>query len=135
MEGKMKNLLLLSISFLTVLTGCEMEGSKEFINDSQNNSTQTVTENSDIIEEASKKKLENSEAIDSLENYQEFWSQDYFNPEDFQIHLSTDNPGTRIFIFHEDSEQYYKTIFIKDEKRLKIIDLVNDKLLMNEIIN
>lgn len=49
MEEKMKNLLLLSITFLTVLTDCEMEGSKEFINDSQNNSTQTVTENLDII--------------------------------------------------------------------------------------
>ncbi len=35
MEGKMKNLLLLIITFLTVLTGCEREGSKEFINDNQ----------------------------------------------------------------------------------------------------
>lgn len=147
----MKNLLLLGISFLALLTGCTTEVSEESTNVDQQSAAQTVTTNAATTEETSQKhseetnneadlapvseeELENSEAVSSLENYEELSSQDYFNPEDFQAHLITDNPGTRVFIFHEGSEQAYKTVFIKDDKRLKVIDLVNNELLMNDII-
>lgn len=79
--------------------------------------------------------LENTETVSDHENYEELSAQNYFDPAEYNSRLVTDNPGTRIFIFENDGKQAYKTIFIKKANRLKVIDLVNDKLLMNEVIN
>lgn len=49
--------------------------------------------------------------------------------------LVTDSPNKRVLLFsNEQAEKSYKTIFIKEQKRLKIIDINKDKLIFNDII-
>lgn len=102
-------------------------------------STDSVETDEEVGEDdmtaASEEELENTEVVSDYENYEELSAQDYFKPTDFTAHLLTDNPGTRVFIFEDSSEQAYKTVFVKRANRLKVIDLIHDELLMNEIIN
>lgn len=37
--------------------------------------------------------------------------------------VETDNPNKRVILFEDDGEKVYKSIFIKNENRLKIIDI------------
>lgn len=99
----------------------------------ENDETDTADEevNEDDMAGVSEEELEDTETVSDHENFEELAAQDYFEPS----RLITDNPGTRIFIFENEGQQAYKTIFIKKANRLKVIDLVNDELLMNEIIN
>lgn len=54
--------------------------------------------------------------------------------DDYQYDIVTDNSGNRImFLLDENSEKQFKTIFIKNESRLKIIDLDAGQI-FNEII-
>lgn len=102
-------------------------------------STDSVETDEEVSEDdmaaASEEELDNTEVVSDHENYEELPAQDYFNPADFTSHLLTDNPGTRVFIFEDGSEQAYKTVFVKRANRLKVIDLIHDELLTNEIIN
>lgn len=52
--------------------------------------------------------------------------------ENLDGYLVTDNPGTRVMIFVEADEQAYKSIFIKSENRLKLVDLRANELLLDE---
>lgn len=84
---------------------------------------------------ASDEELEEGESVSDFTNYSELEMQDFFNPEEFDASLVTNNPGTRVFIFRDGDQQAYKTVFIKNNNRLKVIDIINDELLMNEQIN
>lgn len=54
---------------------------------------------------------------------------------EYDVIVETDNQGTRILFYEIDGEKYYKTIFVKNDKRLKIIDIKNDNgQIFNEII-
>ncbi|HLQ72974.1 MAG TPA: hypothetical protein VK125_01990 [Bacillota bacterium] len=51
------------------------------------------------------------------------------------MQINTDNPNSRVLFFHtDDYSEKYKTVFVKKEKRLKIIDERKDDLIYNEII-
>lgn len=103
----------------------------------ENDETDTADEevNEDDMAGVSEEELEETETVSDHENYEELAAQGYFDPVEYNSRLITDNPGTRIFIFENEGQQAYKTIFVKRANRLKVIDLVNDELLMNEIIN
>jgi|SRR5699024_3177990 len=101
--------------------------------DTENSSEDDVDE--DDMATVPEEELENTETVSDHENYEELSAQDYFDPAEYNSRLVTDNPGTRIFIFENEGKQAYKTIYIKKANRLKVIDLVNDELLMNEVIN
>lgn len=88
----------------------------------------------DEMSPATEDAMANAEVTTDFEQYEELSYQEYFDPAAHTAHLLTDNPGTRIFIFQDGAQQAYKTIFVKQENRLKIIDLQNDKLLMNEVL-
>lgn len=109
----------------------------ENMEETENDETDTADEevNKDDMAGVSEEELEDTETVSDHENYEELAAQDYFDPVEYNSRLITDNPGTRIFIFENEGQQAYKTIFIKKANRLKVIDLVNDELLMNEIIN
>lgn len=146
----MKNKMLIGVvsaaglSFTALLTGCTTENSQENESIAQLDTATSVNfteepeqseaENEEDMAHVSEGELEQSEKVAELEKYEELSSQDYFDPEAFQVHLITDNPGTRVFIFHDGEQLAYKTVFIKHENRLKVIDLVNDTLLMNGVI-
>lgn len=101
--------------------------------DSEEASEEDVSE--DDMASADEEELESAENVSDHEEYEELSAQDFFNPDDYTSHLVVDNPGKRIFVFEDDGQQAYKTIYIKKANRLKIIDLKNDDLLMNEIID
>lgn len=106
---------------------------------SQIDSTEVIKEDSTDLQEemesATSEEIQLAETPDDYSSYPELAAQDIFQPSDFTGHLITDNPGTRVFIFKEGETQAYKTVFIKNNQRLKVIDLVNHELLMNEQID
>lgn len=53
--------------------------------------------------------------------------------DDYSVEQATDNEGERIFLFSdENGEKKYKSIFIKHDQRLKIIQLDGDGQILNE---
>lgn len=55
--------------------------------------------------------------------------------EDYNLQTVTDNEGKRILLILDDEgTEQYKSIFIKKTKRLKIIDLANDREIFNDLI-
>jgi len=124
-----------------------MEESSSNEAESTDTQTEDSTEEQETLEEvdqgvdeedmapASNEEIENSESVLEFGNYEELSYQDFFNPEEYGARLITDNPGTRVFIFHDGEQQAYKTVFIKNDNRLKVIDINNNELLMNERMN
>lgn len=88
------------------------------------------------LEDVSDDELEKSEEIDDFSEYEELDDLGVFNPDDYDGHLVTDNQGTRVMLFKskEDNIQSYKTIFVKNNSRLKVIDLRQDKMVYNDVI-
>lgn len=82
----------------------------------------------------SDEELENAEAIGDLTQYEEFEEQDVFVPEDYVAYLVSEEGGRRVFVFTENDEQVFKTIYVMPDNQLQVIDLVNDELLMNDPI-
>ena len=57
------------------------------------------------------------------------------NLEEYNINVESDNEGTRVIIFEKNERKVYKSIFVKEKKHLKLIDLEsNEKPLINESI-
>ncbi|MFO8068464.1 MAG: hypothetical protein R6U02_00470 [Alkalibacterium sp.] len=79
----------------------------------------------------SEEELEQAEAIDDLDQYAEFAEQDVFDPTGYDAYLITDNGTTRVILFQDGDEQVFKSIYIEEDNRLKIIDLRNNELLLN----
>ncbi|WP_225743571.1 hypothetical protein [Marinilactibacillus sp. Marseille-P9653] len=75
--------------------------------------------------------LEDAEMISDLSDYEEFADQDTFDPSQLDAYLITDNPGTRVILFTEGDEQMFKSIYIKEDNRFKVVDLVENELLIN----
>ncbi|MCC5894637.1 MAG: hypothetical protein JJU16_04180 [Alkalibacterium sp.] len=86
------------------------------------------------LQPVSDEELDSAEPIDDLSQYEEFNEQNVFNPEQYDAYLVTDNGGNRVIIFVEDSEQVFKSIFVKEDNRLKVIDLTENELLINDPI-
>lgn len=80
---------------------------------------------------ASDSELEDAEVITDLSDYEEFKDQDVFDPTQFVTYAVEDNTAVRVIIFLEDDEQVYKTIYIKEDNRFKVIDLRENELLLN----
>ena len=60
---------------------------------------------------------------------------DFIDVNHYTITSQTENKGNRILVFaNEEGEKEYKSIFVKNDQRLKIIDLVDDHLLFNDVI-
>jgi len=71
-----------------------------------------------------------------LEEFPEFDTKaEYIDLDAYQGVVETDNKGNRIILFEdENGHSEYKSIFIKHDNRLKIVEFNNDGLLYNEII-
>lgn len=75
--------------------------------------------------------LEDAEMISDLSEYEEFENQNTFDPSQLDAYLITDNPGTRVVLFTDGDEQMFKSIYIKEDNRFKVVDLVENELLIN----
>lgn len=58
--------------------------------------------------------------------------QEMIDLETVESYLITDNPGTRVIVFVEDGEQAYKSIYIKSDNRLKLVDFEVNELILDE---
>lgn len=60
---------------------------------------------------------------------------DQIGSDEYKQIIETDNPNKRVILFEDDNHQKkFKSIFIKHDNRLKVIDLTKDQLIINEII-
>ncbi|MBO1004168.1 hypothetical protein ACFSKI_06970 [Pseudogracilibacillus auburnensis] len=60
---------------------------------------------------------------------------DHIDFSNLHAKVETDNANKRVILFQDnDHSKKYKSIFIKNDQRLKIIDLKNDGLIYNDII-
>lgn len=132
----MKKLILLAglLFIITALAACgENEQSTDTADNEGNESTATEDEN----QNADKEKLEDKEVTNgNTENNEEAADIDLtelpeYSPIKNHIDLDAhppvvveDNEGKRIILFrNEKNQEKYKSIFIKEEERVKIIDL------------
>ncbi|WP_159446046.1 hypothetical protein [Carnobacterium iners] len=49
----------------------------------------------------------------------------------YESRLLTDNQGTRVMLFSKNNEQLYKTVLVKNNNWLKVIDLKADNLVLD----
>ena len=77
----------------------------------------------------------NAETVTDITQYEELeYAKDTIDFSKYESRLLTDNQGTRVMLFSEGNEQVYKTVFVKNDNWLKVIDLKADDLLLNEKI-
>lgn len=113
----MKKLIIIFVSFsLIFLLGCSEE--KGSANGDKNIEHISTVENDKVNEYEEISKI--SEKI---------------NLKDYNINVESDNKGTRIILFEKNGKKIYKSVFVKEEKHLKLIDLESgEELLINENI-
>ncbi|HJH01676.1 MAG TPA: hypothetical protein K8W25_05340 [Aerococcus urinaeequi] len=124
---------LLMIAIFT-LTACSSNKDSNSISLSEEANT-TQQKHSEYYESATDSEIQTADTPTDYSEYLELSSQDIFQPEDYTGYVITDNPGTRVFIFSQDGTKTYKVIFVKNEQRLKVIDLINNELIMDNSIN
>ena len=113
----MKKLFTVLVSFsLIFLLSCSAE--KEQVNEEKN-----------INEIAS---IENAETNE----YEEISKiAEKINVQDYNVQVESDNKGTRIILFEKNGKKMYKSVFVKEKRHLKLIDLESgQKPLINENI-
>lgn len=117
---------------LLLLTGCANdEMGKE---DTQPTTThEEVEETENELEE--QKSTTNNPSSD-LEKYEEFdIVAQYIDIETYQGVVQTDNQGKRVILFEDSGgHERYKSVYIKQDNRLKIISFDDDGLLYNDKI-
>lgn len=121
--------LLILLLTLGLLAGCSTEQQT----DSEQDSTAIVSSEEAVEESVSKEELNETEVIDDLTEYPETTViQETIDLTELTGHIISDNPGTRILIFTNEENQVYKSIFVKDEKQLKVVDLEQNDLVIDE---
>lgn len=95
----------------------------------------TEAENEADMAPVSEEEAEQAEKVTDISQYEELeYSKGTIDLSGYESRLLTDNQGTRVMLFSKDNEQLYKTIYVKNNHWLKLIDLKADKLLLNESI-
>lgn len=119
--------LLLLVFTLFLLAGCSTE-------QEDTTAPETAVEVSQM-DGVSKEELDSAEVIEELADYPETETiQETIDLTDLTGYVISDNPGTRILIFTHEGNQVYKSIFVKDENHLKVIDLEQNDLVIDETV-
>ncbi|WP_117168143.1 hypothetical protein [Paraliobacillus sediminis] len=132
MKG-IKRFLFLTIMMLFI-TACSTEAP----NDEKNNSTDQT--NDDIVQEEVYDQ-DNNNGTDKAENEQDNYPELSYISEKIDIDrydliVETDNQGSRVLFFTLDNKKYYKSVYIIEEQRLKLLDIdQGGEPLINGIIN
>lgn len=145
----MKRLLMLfaAVGIMFGLVACGSNDEDTTDNDAPEENTETTEEN-DVDEEPSSEKEdepEDTEKADEPEKstpeddndeddgseISEFKEssviEDEIDVSDLDANIETDNNNKRVILFKDGDKAVYKTIFIKNDDRLKIIDIGNDE--------
>lgn len=141
----MFKIIIALIATITILTACNRDETAE---DSRN----TIVENEESsqpekkeVEQQKNEKPKEQVQNNSREsvNHEEWTSLPEYNKiveqlrnEDYTFQMVTDNRGERILhILDKDGRKQYKSIFIKNTNRLKIIKINGGGLIFNEILS
>ncbi|MGB3160478.1 MAG: hypothetical protein WBA84_04435 [Carnobacterium sp.] len=97
--------------------------------------TEMSDEEDDDLAQISEEEVAKAEIVTDISQYEELvYAKDTIDLSVYESRLVTDNQGTRVMLFSKDNEQVYKTVYVKNNNWLKVIDLKGDKLLLNEKI-
>ncbi len=139
----MKNLLILGLSVL-LLAGCteKNDPAKDATNAEESEAVQSVEpenkqqQTEDNSTELPDKESDDNSAVENENNYMELPVVfEEIGSDEFEQIVQTDNPNKRvIFLGDQTNNKKFKSIYIKHDKRLKIIDLTNDQLIFNEVL-
>ena len=117
------------LCILFIVSACQADTEQEVNNNADENQETTEENESDT----------GTSADNNTDTSYEYEEQEVIGGQidegDYDVVVETDNQGTRVMFYEIDGEKYYKTIFVKDDNRLKIIDIQNDNgLIYNETI-
>lgn len=124
--------LIVPMLTLFLFAGCSAQedtGSVETVPSQEEINSESVEEDFESVPE---EELNDAEVIEQSD-YPEFNAlEEEIALETLESYLITDNPGTRVVVFVENGEQVYKSIYIKPENRLKLVDLKANELMIDE---
>lgn len=128
----MKKLLVTFLGIL-LLAGCTNDKTVS-TEKPEPDSTSTVESSESATEEESNIVTEQNEGLTDLPEYAILAEK--ISLDTHKAIVETDNPGNRIILFENDNGvNAYKSIFVKNDNRLKIINLDDDGLIYNDIVN
>ncbi|GEN87890.1 hypothetical protein [Oceanobacillus sojae] len=135
----MKNILKIAglLIILLIISACQSETNDVATEEHPSNrSTEEVPEESqDTLEEEENNDSDLVADEDTYEYEEQEVIEQQIEEGDYDVLVETDNKGTRVMFYEIDGEKYYKTIFVKNDNRLKIIDIRNNNgQIYNEII-
>nr|WP_289038423.1 hypothetical protein [uncultured Allobacillus sp.] len=87
------------------------------------------------VQPATEVELSEASEPSNLEDYIEMDRvMEEINVDSYTLYLVTDNPGKRVIIYTKDEEQLYKSVYVKRNALLKLIDLQENKPVIVEEI-
>ncbi|MBA9026128.1 hypothetical protein [Peribacillus huizhouensis] len=144
-ENVMHKTIIALIAVVTILTACNNNGADKNKNEiTEKNEQSLQTEGEQEVQqenEQSKESIQNQskesahhEEWASLPEYDSIMEQ--LDNNDYNFQTVTDNEGKRVLLLiDENGVEQYKTIFIKNTSRLKIIKINGEGQIFNEILD
>ncbi|MCR8846434.1 hypothetical protein NQ117_22365 [Paenibacillus sp. SC116] len=126
----MNKLVILLITAATILTACSNQ--RDISNNAEENQqsvqTEAVEENKQLAEEST-----NHDEWSSLPEYDTIIQN--IEKKDYTIKTVTDNERERVLLLtNQEGKEQYKTIFIKNTNRFKMINMDGEGLIFNDIL-
>ncbi|WP_211655380.1 hypothetical protein [Planococcus alpniumensis] len=122
----MRNPLIALVATAALLAACSGEQADAGI--------EAASENEQSFTAIQNESAENSKLQD-LKSLPEFTVIDEeIGSDSLEAELVSDNPGERVLLLNKDGDEF-KSIFVKETKRLKIIDIDGEGLIFNDILD
>ncbi|MFJ7511619.1 hypothetical protein ACIQW7_19490 [Peribacillus simplex] len=124
------------IAAVTMLTACNNdkadENGGESVQTTDENQTQTENEEQKQPSQTDTQTSPKHEKWSYLPEYDKIIEQ--IGNEDYTFNKETDNDGKRVFLIELNGEKQYKTVFVKNTNRLKIIKINGGGEVYDEIL-
>ncbi|TDL84966.1 hypothetical protein E2R55_26315 [Vibrio vulnificus] len=124
------------IAAAAMLTACNNdkadENAEKSVQTTDENQTQTENEQQKQPSKTETKTSPKHEKWSSLPEYDKIIEQ--IGNKDYTFNKETDNDGKRVFLIELNGEKQYKTVFVKNTNRLKIIKINGGGEIYNGII-
>ncbi|MGF9978070.1 hypothetical protein ABE042_04115 [Viridibacillus arvi] len=126
---------LIAVATMLTATACNSSGADKSNNEvTVKNEQSAQTEGGQEVQHEQSKENTNHEEWTSLPEYNYIIEQ--IDNKDYNFQTVTDNEGKRVLsLIDKNGVEQYKTIFIKNTSRLKIIKLHGEGQIFNEIID